>query len=121
MTSDIKPLGALFAGASQGTPHDAGALLTGACSRIEIVLTGALQPRSCWVLGAACCAMRQTRRAPLTVRPGVSSQLAPAEPAADAEPFAPRRQHLVHTSLRQKANQPAADRLDINCSIISLV
>jgi len=47
--------------------------------------------------------------------------LAPPEPPADAEPFAPRGQHLVHASRRQKANQPAPDRLDINRPIISLV
>ena len=47
--------------------------------------------------------------------------IAPAEPAADAQTLAPRRQHFVHAPRRQKTNQPAAERLDVEGSIIRLV
>src|SRR5258708_40247237 len=64
-----------------------------------------------WNLGAACGAMRRTRLL----------RFASAEPAADAESFAPRLEHLVLAARRQKANQPAAERLDIDAAVLRTV
>src|SRR5258708_22960749 len=61
-----------------------------------------------WNLGAACGAMRRMRLL----------RFASAEPAADAESFAPRLEHLVLAARRQKANQPAAERLDVDESVL---
>src|SRR5580704_8756266 len=61
-----------------------------------------------WNPGAACGAMRRMRLL----------RFASAEPAADAESFAPRLEHLVLAARGQKANQPATQRLDVDESVL---